>query len=89
MAEVADKITARENDAFLARWRAVLQRRSVRRNVVITGQMRCGQAARLASVRYVEALMPSVVRARYVETFTFEGAPNFVLARLANAWHTT
>lgn len=27
--------------------------------------------------------------ARYVETSTFEGAPNFVLARLANAWHTT
>ena len=27
--------------------------------------------------------------ARYVETFTFEGALNFVLARLVNAWHTT
>ena len=62
MAEVADKIAARENDAFLARCRAVLQWRSVRRIVVIAGQMRCGQASRLANVRYVEALIPSVVR---------------------------
>ncbi len=43
----------------------------------------------LADVRHEETLMPSVVRARYVETFTFEGALNFVLARLVNAWHTT
>lgn len=62
MAEVADKITARENDAFLARWRAVLQWRSVRRIVVIAGQMCCGQGTRLANVRHVEALIPSVVR---------------------------
>lgn len=43
----------------------------------------------LADVHYEETLMPSVVRARYVETFTFEGALNFVLACLVNAWHTT
>lgn len=90
MAEVADKIAARENDAFLARWRAVLQWRSVRRIVVIAWQMCCGQVARLANVRYADA--PHTFRrasARYVETSTFEGALNFVLARLVNAWHTT
>lgn len=76
MAEVADKIATRENDAFLARCRAVLQWRSVRRIVVIAGQMRCGQASRLANVRYVEA-------------FTFARILNFVLARLVKAWHTT
>ena len=64
MAEVADKIAARENDAFLARWRAVLQRCSVRRIVVITRQMRRGQVARLANVRHVETLIPSAVRVR-------------------------
>ena len=45
--------------------------------------------ALLADAHYEETLMPSVMRARYVETFTFEGALNFVLAHLANAWHTT
>lgn len=64
MAEVAGKIAPRENDAFLARWRAVLQWRSVRRIVGIAWQMRCGQVARLANVRYVEVPIPSVVRAR-------------------------
>lgn len=43
----------------------------------------------LADARYVEALVLCATRTRYVETFTFEGASNFVLARLANAWHTT
>lgn len=45
--------------------------------------------ALLAGTRYVKTLVLCVTRARYVETFTFEGVPNFVLARLANAWHTT
>ena len=74
MAEVADKITARENDAFLARWRAVLQWRSVRRIVVIARQMRCGQAARLANVRYVEAPILSVVRVHAMWRPSYLGA---------------
>ena len=45
--------------------------------------------ALLAGAHYVETLVLCATRARYVETFTFEGTPNFVLARLANAWHTT
>ena len=46
--------------------------------------------ALLAGARYVEAPRALLhAGARYVETFTFEGALNFVLARLVNAWHTT
>lgn len=45
--------------------------------------------ALLAGARYVKTLVLCSARARYVETFTFGSAPNFVLARLANAWHTT
>ena len=48
-----------------------------------------GKIALLAGARYVETLVLCATRARYVETFTFEGASNFVLARLTNAWHTT
>lgn len=82
MAEAADKVAARENDAFLARWRAVLQRRSVSRIVVTARQMRCGQVARLANVRYVEAPIPSVVRVRAMWRSSHLGACSTLCLRV-------